>query len=258
PEKYEWFGGHAMSRARLEDVEGRLRNRRITGAMVHAMDAGIGRILDALDEAGVADDTLVWFFSDNGGDTGIGDNRPFRGSKGNVFEGGIRVAAAARWPAGGVGGGGAVSAPLNYLDVMPTLMEAAAASDRPDLELDGRDALPALRGGEVADDRDFYSYCAQLSNEREQLMAMEGDWKLIVIGPEPLDRAALAESQTMLFHLGEDPGERNDLSAEHPEIVERLTGKALAFRALQPDEHVPIFWEGRDGFVAPERWRFAE
>ena len=78
-------------------------------------------------------------------------------------------------------------------------MEAAGASDRFDLELDGRDALPALRGGEVAGDRDFYSYCAHLSNEREQLMAMEGDWKLIVIGPEPLDRAALAESQTMLF-----------------------------------------------------------
>lgn len=96
-------------------------------------------------------------------------------------------------------GGGAVAAPLNYLDVTPTLMEAAGASDRFDLELDGRDALPALRGGEVAGDRDFYSYCAHLSNEREQLMAMEGDWKLIVIGPEPLDRAALAESQTMLF-----------------------------------------------------------
>ncbi len=62
PEKYEWFGGHAMGRARLEDVEGRLSNRRIAGAMVHSMDVGIGRILDALDEAGVADETLVWFF----------------------------------------------------------------------------------------------------------------------------------------------------------------------------------------------------
>ena len=258
PEKYEWFGGHAMGRARLEDVEGRLRNRRIAGAMVHAMDVGIGRILDALDEAGVADDTLVWFFSDNGGDTGIGENRPFRGSKGNVFEGGIRVAAAARWPAGGVSGGRSISAPLNYLDVMPTLMEAAGASDRFDLELDGLDALPALQGSEIGGDRDFYSYCGQLSNEREQLMAMEGDWKLIVIGPEPLDRTVLGESQTMLFHLGDDPGEQKDVSAEHPEIAERLMEKALAFRALQPNEHVPIFLEGREGFVAPERWRLAE
>ena len=255
PEKYEWFG---MGRARLEDVEGRLRNRRIAGAMVHAMDVGIGRILDALDEAGVADDTLVWFFSDNGGDTGIGENRPFRGSKGNVFEGGIRVAAAARWPAGGVSGGRSISAPLNYLDVMPTLMEAAGASDRFDLELDGLDALPALQGSEIGGDRDFYSYCGQLSNEREQLMAMEGDWKLIVIGPEPLDRTVLGESQTMLFHLGDDPGEQKDVSAEHPEIAERLMEKALAFRALQPDEHVPIFQEGREGFVAPKRWQVTE
>ena len=151
PEKYEWFGGHAMSRARLEDVEGRLSNRRIAGAKVHSMDVGIGRILDALDEAGVADDTLVWFFSDNGGATGIGEVRPFRGSKANVFEGGIRVVAAARWPAGGVSGGGAISAPLNYLDVMPTLMEAAAASDRFDLDLDGREGFVAPKRWQLAE-----------------------------------------------------------------------------------------------------------
>ena len=62
----------------------------------------------------------------------------------------------------------------------------------------------------------------------------------------------------MLFHLGDDPGEQTDLIAEHPEIAERLIEKALAFRALQPDEHVPIFWDGREDFVAPKRWRLAE
>ncbi len=254
PEKYEWFGGHAMSRARLEDVDGRLNNRRITGAMVHSLDEGIGNILDALDETGVADNTLVWFLSDNGGDTGIGDNRPFRGSKGNLFEGGIRVAAAARWPGGGVEGGGKVSAALNYLDVMPTLISLAGVADKFDLELDGIDVMPALKGEPFSEDREFYSYCGQLSNEREQLMAMDGDWKLIIIGPEPLDREALAESQTMLFDLATDPYEQSDIAEQNPGIVSRMTEKALVFRALQPDVHVPIFQEGRDGFVGPDRW----
>ena len=254
PEKYEWFGGHAMSRARLEDVEGRLKNRQITGAMIHSLDEGVGDILDALDEAGVANNTLVWFLSDNGGDTGIGENRPFRGSKGNLFEGGIRVTAAARWPNGGVSGGGKIAAPLNYLDVMPTLMSLAGVTDKFDLELDGIDVMPAMQGEPVDHDREFFSYCGQLSNEREQLMAMDGDWKLIIIGPEPLDREALASSQTMLFNLGQDPHEQSDVAEHNPEIVARMTEKALAFRALQPEDHVPIFQQGREGFVAPTRW----
>jgi arylsulfatase B len=253
PERYEWFGGHAMSRARLEDTEGNLRNRQILGAMIHSMDAGIGRILDALDEQGIADNTIVWFFSDNGGHVGIGENRPFRGSKGNVFEGGIRVPAAVRWPTGGVQGGGSISAPLNYLDVMPTLMTAANIAERDDLRLDGQNVLPILRG-EAATDREFYSYVGQLSNEREQLMAMDRDWKLIIIGPEPLDRAALASSQTLLFDLGEDPSEQQDVASEHPRIVTRLTQQALAFRALQPEEHVPLFTRPSPGDFIPPRW----
>ena len=254
PEKYEWYGGHAMGRARLDDVEGRLERRRITGAMVHSLDEGIGKILDALDESGIADNTLVWFLSDNGGSMGIGENRPYRGSKGNVFEGGIRVAAAARWPDGGVQGGRSVAAPLNYLDVMPTLMSVAGGKKHVDLDLDGIDIMPALRGDPISDDREFYSYCGQLSSEREQLMAMDGEWKLIIIGPEPLDREALAESERLLFHLGRDPYEQDDISLEYPEIVARMTEMALSFRALQPEEHVPIFWQGREGFTAPVRW----
>ena len=99
-DKWLWYAGHATRPERLADFDLRQENRRITGAMVHSLDEGVGKILDALDETGIADNTLVWFLSDNGGDTGMGENRPFRGSKGNVFEGGIRVTAAARWPAG--------------------------------------------------------------------------------------------------------------------------------------------------------------
>ena len=150
-------------------------------------------------------------------------------------------------------GGGSISAPLNYLDVMPTLMTAANIAGRDDLRLDGQNVLPILRG-EAATDREFYSYVGQLSNEREQLMAMDRDWKLIIIGPEPLDRAALASSQTLLFDLGEDPSEQRDVASEHPRIVARLTQQALDFRALQPEEHVPLFYRPSSRDFIPPRW----
>ncbi|MXZ37207.1 MAG: sulfatase-like hydrolase/transferase, partial [Holophagales bacterium] len=76
--------------------ERRRNGRRVHAAMVHSLDEGVGRILDAIDGHGIADNTLVLFFSDNGGSVGIGDNGPYRGAKGSVFEGGTRVAAAAR------------------------------------------------------------------------------------------------------------------------------------------------------------------
>ncbi|MEZ5367470.1 MAG: sulfatase-like hydrolase/transferase, partial [Bryobacterales bacterium] len=86
------------------------KDRRTYAAMVAAMDAGVGRILEALDRTGVTNDTLVWFFSDNGG-PGTGDNTPLRAGKGTVYEGGVRVAAALRWP-GKVRAGGKVETPL--------------------------------------------------------------------------------------------------------------------------------------------------
>ena len=88
--------------ARLDMEAGRKareRNRRVLGAMVHSLDEGVGRILIALDQTGITENTFVLFSSDNGGVRGIGENTPLRGRKATVFEGGIRVAATARWPA---------------------------------------------------------------------------------------------------------------------------------------------------------------
>ena len=118
-------------------LEERTALRRVHAAMVHALDVGVGRILDALDTHGIADNTLLLFFSDNGGSVGIGDNGPFRGCKATVYEGGIRVAAAARWPAANLAGGRDVSVPVAYVDVLPTLMRVAG-NRRPRRQTAGR------------------------------------------------------------------------------------------------------------------------
>ncbi len=255
PEKYNWLAGHATGRAKLEDPEARLNDRRITGAMIHSLDQGVGQILDALDASNIGDNTLVWFISDNGGDPAIGDNRPFRGAKGSVFEGGIRVAAAARWPAGGIDQGREVNAALNFLDVMPTLMEISGVSENFDLELDGKNVLPAMQGNPHPNDREYYSYCGQLSDEREHVTAMEGDWKLIIIGPPLTNPESLEKSERLLFNLAQDPSEQHNLASDYPQITSKLTQKAVQFRALQPQIHVPLLWTGRDNFTPPPNWK---
>ena len=248
----------ATAAAREPPADRRTRNRRVTAAMNRALDAGIGRILDRLDHHGVADDTFVLFFSDNGGVVGVGDNRPFRGSKGTVFEGGTRVAAAARWPAGGIAGGREVNAPVAYIDVLPTVL-AMAELDRPEERpLDGVDVGAVLRGEQPRLDRDLYSFIAQLDPAVEQVSVTEPGWKLVVIGPALTDPDAAARSRVELFDIVDDPHETANLAADHPEAVARLLDKARAFRALQPDIHVPPFPAGRQGFVAPPRWRPAD
>lgn len=121
----DWAGAAATPQSPSQQ---QVENRRILGAMVHSLDEGVGRILDALDETNSAGDTFVLFSSDNGGVAGIGENSPLRGAKASVFEGGIRVAAAARWP-GKIRAGSTTSAPLANIDVLPTLMRIADVDD---------------------------------------------------------------------------------------------------------------------------------
>ena len=128
---------------------------------VGCMDAAIGRVLDALEESGEANNTVVIFLSDNGGEARFGANVPLRGSKGTLWEGGVRtpalayvppqVAGAARGaPAAdgeGLEGGGVVSAPpVHLVDWLPTLLSAAGAPPTPDADLDGEDLWPLLTG----------------------------------------------------------------------------------------------------------------
>jgi arylsulfatase A len=188
---------HAPLEAPDEDVALYLKSGRLNRAvsilygMIRRMDRGIGRLLDVLDEEGLASNTFVLFTSDNGpflGTRRMGNssqvyslaryNGPFRGMKYHVLEGGIRLPAIVRWPSG-LPAGAEFHDMLHFCDWLPTLLSAAGISARPDLPLDGVNVLPVLRGepGKVPTKR-FWQF-----NRYEPVLncnaAMrDGDWKL--------------------------------------------------------------------------------
>ncbi|MHC4248247.1 MAG: arylsulfatase B [Planctomycetota bacterium] len=239
------------------------KGRRIYAAMVDSMDQAIGRILAAIDAKGVTEDTLVLFFSDNGAVKRYGDNGPWRSWKGSVYEGGVRVPAAVRWPAG-IPGGRECHAMMGYIDVYPTLKRVAGATTPDPNPLDGRDVLDVIRGEAEAPERDWFSYIAQGSPDR--IAVCDGTWKLVVVGGSVLDVTLGADGRPVdpdaarsieLFRLDRDPGEKTDLVAEHPDIAARLLERLQEHRRVKL-KGIPDFREGRKGFVAPKDWVIRE
>ena len=227
--------------------------RQTLAAMISSMDQGVGRILQAVDEQGIADNTLVWFFSDNGG-VGAGDNRPLRAGKATVFEGGIHVAASLRWP-GKVPAGSKITSPTAYIDVLPTLMEVAEIEQHAGKSLDGVSLVGLLTGEDNQQDRDIYSYIGQGGEDTEQITLIEPEWKLVVIGRKLTDPTPNAKRDIHLFRINEDPYEKDNLAARNPEVVKRMMKKLTSFRALQPADAVPPYGQRSGDFVAPKEWR---
>lgn len=239
--------------ADLSEPDGTPGLRQVRAAMLRCLDDGVGRVLDALDRAGVADETLVWLVSDNGATAVDGaGNRPLRGGKHNVFEGGIRVPALVRWP-GEIPAGSVVDAPTAAEDVLPTLLEVAglAHEGKP---LDGVGLLATLRGGPPPPARELDFYVGELGEADEKLAVIDWSYKLIILGPDLSTHAIGPEHTRLLFDLSSDPGETHDLAAEQPARVEQLTARLAAFRRLQPDASVAPHEEGREGFVPPRDW----
>lgn len=172
-------------------------------AAVTAMDHAIGRILDELDRHGVADNTLVVFFSDNGG-SGVADNTPLRGRKARMFEGGLRVPFIARWPRS-LPKGKVSDAFLTALEIFPTFTAAAGGRLPEGVTYDGFDMLPVLRG-EAASQR-----TAMFWQRRSHKAARYKNWKWVEAG-----------SDGGLFDLTNDIGEEKDLSEARPEILADL------------------------------------
>ena len=230
--------------------------KRTLAAMITCMDDGIGRILRAIDRAGIRENTLVWFFSDNGGIGRVKENNlPLRGDKASVFEGGIRVPACVRWPAR-LDGGRKVSAPLANVDVLPTLMEIAGVSDHGGKPLDGVAALDVLTGEAATVTRNTFAYIGQQGPDNEQLAILTPEWKLVLLGPDvSTNDPASGRHRRLLFRITEDPNETHDLAAEHPDVVNRLTTRLVEFRRLQPTDEVPPYGQGRRGFKPPKDWR---
>jgi arylsulfatase A-like enzyme len=218
--------------------------RAIFAAMVHSMDVAVGRILAALDRAEITDDTIVLFFSDNGGHISLGaSNTPLRGEKSTVFEGGIRVPAAVRWPAG-LEGGRRVSQTISVLDVFPTLIAAAGITAGNAQPFDGVDRWPQIRGDAAVAPGEIFFGVDGVVGRQEALR--HGRWKLI--------RALGFEGdpvEIMLFDVEGDPTEQTDLASQQPARTADLLARLDRWVALYPEGGAQgIHWP-HPGWVPP-------
>ena len=197
-------------------------------AMVQSLDENVGKMLDALDRLGIADRTIIVFYSDNGGNmynevdgTTPTSNRPLRGGKANSWDGGTRVPAIVVWP--GVTEGGSKSHDLiTSTDFYPTFLEMTGLKPTEEQTFDGISIVPALKGATLDRDRiyTFFPHSTKVPDTLPPSAAVyEGDWKLFRFlhdGPGGAHRHAL-------YHLGRDIGERNDLASSEPERVAAMS-----------------------------------
>jgi len=209
------WGVHTPLQATREDYEAvgdiTPHRKRVYAAMIRSLDRSVGRINKALEEAGIADNTLVVFTNDNGGPGYIGlpdINKPFRGWKISQFEGGIRVPLMMKWPAR-ISPGTVSEEPVAHIDVMPTLAAAAEAPEPEGVIIDGENLLPLATGaGLEAWDRDTLFW--QSGHYR---VVRHKDWKLQVTA---------RPDKKWLFNLAEDPTEQINLAESKPEKVTEL------------------------------------
>lgn len=198
------------------------KQRQTYAAMLTAMDEAIGRVLDKLRAENLDEDTLVFFFSDNGGPTMRGTtingsiNTPLRGSKRTTLEGGVRVPFVVRWP-GRVPGGTTYSSLVIQLDILPTALAAAGAPVTRDANLHGVNLLPYLNGDERSPPHDtlYWRFGQQMAIRR-------GDWKLVRYDQAADGGAAGVATPPKLYNLATDIGEANDLGAREPARVQEL------------------------------------
>ena len=199
--------------------------RRTYGAMVTAVDDGVGEVLALVAELGLTQSTLVFFLSDNGGPTpaNASDNSPLRAIKGSVYEGGVRVPFVVAWPET-LAAGAQYDPPVSSLDIFPTAL-AAAGVELPS-NLDGVDLTPYLAG--TARDvlhRKLYWY----NDDRAQYAVRTADRKLV----------RKSDGKAELYAIVDDISERNDIGAEDPAVVE-LEDAVDSWHA----EHPPAAWPG--------------
>jgi arylsulfatase A-like enzyme len=187
--------------------------------MIEAMDAQIGRVLQALDANRLTNNTIIVFTSDNGGER-FADTWPFTGRKQELLEGGLRIPSIVSWPARIPQGRTSAQVSIS-MDWLPTLLAAAGAAPDPVLPPDGVDLLPILTGSAPVVPRTLYwRYKANA-----QRAIRDGDMKFLKI----LDN-------TFLFNVVEDPMERANLKERHKDVYEALVAKWLAWNATMLPE----------------------
>ena len=228
--------------------------RPMYAAVVDALDQAIGRVLDTLDDEGIAENTIVLFFSDNGGaaySVGGADNAPLRGGKGDTFEGGIRVVSLLRWP-GKVAAGAKMDQIMTAMDVFPTLASAAGIKTRNRRSLDGRDMWPAIAEEKKISRKEYIYFGSETPIYGSiSLTAFNDEWKLV----QEVEQEQISATVTnYLFKISEDPNEYNNLAAAHPDVVADLATKIHDWRALYPISGTRSQLVPPPGWRAPKDW----
>jgi arylsulfatase A-like enzyme len=226
-------------------------NNPVMGAMIETMDKGIGRILATLEELGLEDRTIVVFYSDNGGFEQLQDQAPFRGGKAMVFEGGIRVPLAIRWP--GVVEAGSRSETLVISDdFFPTFADILGVEIP--AGLDGTSLHALWKGEGRPEDRALYFHYPHYHHQGYMPAGAirEGDFKLI----EWFEGSLAGKGKAYeLFNLVADPGEERDLSEEMPEKVKEMAAKLKKWRQETGAQEM---WVNDDYDPAKADWREKE
>jgi len=221
------------------------------GAMIENMDGNVGRLLGALDELKIKENTIVIFFSDNGGLASVSSQFPLRAGKGSYYEGGIRVPCIIRWPSK-IKEFKKTDTPITGMDIFPTLMDVV--NDKSDYGLDGVSLLPLLTENKNIDERalfwHFPVYLEGVNPKKDEArdplfrtrpgsVMRKGKWKL---------HEYFEDGGIELYNLETDIGERKDLSKEFPEKVKELYSELNSWRietnAPVPHELNPEYHSG--------------
>jgi arylsulfatase A-like enzyme len=211
------------------------RNRQIYAAMIAALDAAVGVTMAALEKSAQLENTLVFFFSDNGGPhlsgrglTDFADNLPLRGAKGQVYEGGVRVPFLISWPAKLKSG--LYAEQVSALDVFATAAAVAGAALPADRKMDSVNLVPHLTGEKAGPPHE--SLVWRTNGKGGNYALREGQWKLVRQG----------DAAPELYDLNADVGEASDIASAHPDKVKSLLGKLNAWEAemIEPAFQGPV------------------
>jgi len=223
-------------RARVPVLQSSQQQSPTYAAMVHSLDDAVGSLLDALDAEGIAEETVIVFYSDNGGNihcgleetdasgekyiTAITSNHPLRGGKGGIHEGGVRVPAVVVWP-GVTEPGSRSDTRIQSTDLYPTILRMLNVEQPKDHVIDGVDFAKALRGEEM-DRGPMFTLVPGHGNTPQWLppsmSVHHEDWKMI----RTFHYGEDGKHEYRLYNLRDDIGENNNLAADHPEKVKEL------------------------------------
>lgn len=214
-------------------------------AAIEHMDNSVGRLLRSIDSLGVADNTVVFFYSDNGGVESEFSNAPLRAGKGSAYEGGIRVPFIVKWP-GHIKNGKVSDLPVHITDMYPTLLDIAGVNKPQGKILDGISILPELIGRKMDRNRYLYFYMPLYDYQwgaTPSAVIRSGDYKLIKSFGDYYDHhndIYIPEGRLELFNLKEDIGEKNDLAPQMPEKVTELENKLMNWITNEMNATLPV------------------